>query len=283
MRIEAPLEGVGISRPQLDLCFSRGPSGATYLSRQRAGYPYHVGRLLTDEEGARVIVQSSSGGLFEDDDVHQHLVAAQGARARVETAAATIVHTMTRGEATSRVSLEAHDGARLDWLPHPSILFPGARLASSIDVRLHPGARIMVADCYTAHDPSDGEGTFGSLDAVVSVRNAEGRLLARDRFVLAGASDRPLGGVRQAFTAHGGLMVLTLDAREAAAVVAALERATGETFYAGAGLLPGHCGAFVRILATDSQSLRTTLGRAIDTARHAFASVSAHTQPKEAT
>jgi len=268
MRHEAPPAALGLSRPQLDLCFSRGPFGATYLSRQRAGYPFHVGRLLTDEDGARVIVQSSSGGLFEDGDVHQHLVAAPGARARVETAAATIVHTMTRGQAITRVSLEAHDGARLDWLPHPSILFPGARLASHIDVSLHPGARILVADCYTTHDPGGGARPFGSLDAAVSVRNATGRLLARDRFFLDGASNRPLGGVRQAFAAHGGLMVLTLDKTEAAAVAAALERATEDAFYAGAGLLPGHCGAFARILATDSQSLRATLARAIDAARH---------------
>ncbi|CAN7690221.1 urease accessory protein UreD [Caballeronia sp. LjRoot31] len=272
MRLEAPPAALGHARPQLDLCFSRAPSGTTYLSRQRAGYPFHVGRLLTDEGGARVIVQSSSGGLFEDDDVHQHLVAAPGAHARVETAAATIVHSMTRGHAISRVGIDVHDGARLDWLPHPSILFPGARLVSHIDVNLHPGARILVADCYTSHDPGGGTRAFGSLDAAVSVRNGAGRLLARDRFFLDGASDRPLGGVRQVFTAHGGLMVLTFDKAEAAAVADALERATQDAFYAGAGLLPNHCGAFARILAIDSQSLRATLARAIDAARHVLPS-----------
>lgn len=89
---------------------------------------------------------------------------------------------------------------------------------------------------------------------------------------LDGASDRPLGGVRQVFTAHGGLMVLTFDKAEAAAVADALERATQDAFYAGAGLLPNHCGAFARILAIDSQSLRATLARAIDAARHVLPS-----------
>ncbi len=268
MRLEAPPPALGCIRPQLDLCFTRSPNGATYLSRQRAGYPFHVGRLLTDEEGARVIVQSSSGGLFEDDDVHQHLAAAPGARARVETAAATIVHSMTGGQARARVSIEVHEGARLDWLPHPSILFPGARLASQIDVKLHPGARIMLTDCYTSHDPDGSERTFGSLDAAVSVRHAKGRLLARDRFVIDGTRDLPLGGVSRRFTAHGGLMVLTLDMTEAAAVAQALERVMQDAFYAGAGLLPNQCGAFARILASDSQSLRTTLESAIDAVQY---------------
>jgi urease accessory protein len=155
-------------------------------------------------------------------------------------------------------------------MPHPSILFPGARLESSIDAILHPGARIMLADCYTTHDPAGSETPFGALDAAISVRSANGRLLARDRFRLDGASGRPLGGVSSRFAAHGGLMVLTLDAEEGAAVVRALEHATEDAFYAGTGLLPGHCGAFVRILAVDSLSLRTTLDRAIDAGRGAL-------------
>jgi urease accessory protein len=261
-------------QPQLDLCFSRGSSGATYLSRQRAGYPFHVGRVLAGDHGsdaaARVIVQSSSGGLFEDDDVLQHLIVATGARARVETAAATIVHSMTRGMARSRVNIEAHADARLDWLPHPSILFPHARLASAIDVTLHPGAQVLIADAYTTHDPAGSETPFDSLDASVSVRNAQGRLLARDRFCLDGKSGRPLGGVRKSFAAHGGLMILTLDAPQGEAVAAALQHVAEHAFYAGAGLLPGRCGAYVRILAADSFALRTILDNAIVAARHAL-------------
>ncbi|WP_144107148.1 urease accessory protein UreD [Paraburkholderia sp. BCC1886] len=270
MRIDTLPAGAGLCEPQLDLCFTRAPSGATYLSRQRAGYPYHVGRLLTaggSGEDARVIVQSSSGGLFEDDDVGQHVVATAGARARVETAAATIVHSMTRGFAHSRVRIEAQEDARLDWLPHPSILFPGARLTSRIDAVLHPGARILLADSYTSHDPAEQGTPFGALDAGIAVRDANGRLLARDRFRLDGASARPLGGVSAQFAAHGGLMVLTLDNEEAKAAVGSLEHATVDAFYAGASLLPGGCGAFLRVLAPDSLSLRTALDRAIDAVR----------------
>jgi urease accessory protein len=269
MRIETLPAGAAL-QPQLDLCFTRAPAGSTYLSRQRAGYPYHVGRVLPHEQGARVIVQSSSGGLFENDDVSQHLVATEGACARVETAAATIVHSMTHGTAKSRVSIEAHAHAYFEWVPHPSILFPGSRLASTIDVTLHPHAQILIADTYQSHDPAGGETPFGSLDAAISVRDPRGRLLARDRFKIDSASGRPLGGVDRAFSAHGGLMVLTLDTERSAAVVAALEQATQDTSYAGAGLLPGHCGAFVRILAADSLALRAILERAVDAARHAL-------------
>ncbi|MEI6002051.1 urease accessory protein UreD [Paraburkholderia bengalensis] len=202
-----PASPADASVPQLDLCFARGPRGNVYLSRQRAGYPFHVGRLLDAPAGARVIVQSTSGGLFEHDEVAQHVVATYGATARVETAAATIVHSMTHGMARARVRIEALPGARLDWLPQPSILFPGARLVSHIDAVLHPGARMLLMDSYMSHDPSGGQQPFGALDASIDVRSPAGRLLARDSFRLAGggaaAARRRARAVRGARRTHG--------------------------------------------------------------------------------
>ncbi|PVX81730.1 urease accessory protein UreD [Paraburkholderia unamae] len=264
----------GVNEPQLDLCFTRGPSGAVYLSRQRAGYPFHVGRMLDAASGGRVIVQSTSGGLFEGEDVAQHVVATQGAQARVETAAATIVHSMTHGMARSRVRLEAMPGAQIEWLPQPSILFPGARLVSHIDAVLHPGARMLLMDSYMSHDPSGGAQPFGVLEASIDVRSAAGRLLARDAFRLAGSASRPsgavlrpLGGVRAPFAVHGGLMVLTLDAHEATAALHALETLARHTCYAGASLLPNGCGAFMRLLAVDGQTMRAAMQQAVEAVR----------------
>jgi urease accessory protein len=259
-----PTSPADASAPQLDLCFARGPRGNVYLSRQRAGYPFHVGRLLDAPAGARVIVQSTSGGLFEHEEVGQHVVATHGATARVETAAATIVHSMTHGMARARVRIEALPGARLDWLPQPSILFPGARLVSHIDAVLHPGARMLLMDSYMSHDPSGGQQPLGALDASIDVRSPAGRLLARDSFRLAGAAQRPLGGVRGPFAVHGGLMVLTLDVDERAAALHALQRVAQQTCYAGASLLPNGCGAFMRVLAVDGQKLRVAMKQAVD-------------------
>ena len=268
---------------QLDLCFERAPSGKTWLSRQRAGYPFHVGRVLpvtrrvdpaqAPRASAEVIVQSSSGGLFENDRVFQRYVAMPRAQASVRTAAATIVHTMTHGVAHSRVAIEAHPESRFDYLPRPTILFPSARLVSTIDVVLHGGATVLIADTWLTHDPTHRAARFGMLDATLNVRNASAQLLARDRFRLEpGAARGSLTGVRQTYGAHGGLLVLRLDDRDAGnealahAVNEALQRLDMPltTAYAAAGVLPGACGTFVRMLAADSIALRAIFSTAVE-------------------
>ena len=143
-------------------------------------------------------MQSSSGGLFENDRVFQRFVAMPRARATVRTAAATIVHTMTHGIAHSRVAIEAHPESRFDYLPQPTILFPAACLLSTIDVVLHRAATVLIADTWLTHDPTHQAARFGVLDATLNVRDADSQLLARDRFRLEpGAARGALTGVRQ--------------------------------------------------------------------------------------
>jgi urease accessory protein len=218
-------------------------------------------------------VQSSSGGLFENDRVFQRFVAMPRARATVRTAAATIVHTMTHGIAHSRVAIEAHPESRFDYLPQPTILFPAACLLSTIDVVLHRAATVLIADTWLTHDPTHRAARFGVLDATLNVRNADSQLLARDRFRLEpGAARGSLTGVRQTYGAHGGLLVLRLDDGDAGnealtrAINAALQKLDMPltTAYSAAGVLPGACGTFVRMLAADSIALRAIFSTAVE-------------------
>lgn len=284
MRSETLPGYVDAEPAQLDLCFERAASGKTWLSRQRGGYPFHVGRVLPltrriassscrSHANAEVIVQSSSGGLFENDRVFQRFVAMPRARATVRTAAATIVHTMTHGIAHSRVAIEAHPESRFDYLPQPTILFPAACLLSTIDVVLHRAATVLIADTWLTHDPTHRAARFGVLDATLNVRNADSQLLARDRFRLEpGAARGSLTGVRQTYGAHGGLLVLRLDDGDAGnealtrAINAALQKLDMPltTAYAAAGVLPGACGTFVRMLAADSIALRAIFSTAVE-------------------
>ena len=263
---------------QLDLRFDASPTGETYLSKQRAGYPFHVGRLLQCEEPAcpqaSVIVQSSSGEIFENERLHQRFETGAHAAAHVTTAAATIVHTMTAGRATSNVYIEAHRHARFDYVPQPTILFPHAVFSSAIDVMLHPGAVVFVLDAYLSHDPGGRETAFGHLETCITIRDSEGRLRARDRFTIEGqlTGRLGLGGVVQPWRSHGGLLVLTLDG-DADAIARSMNRVfqnEGPDYsrvYAGASELPGSCGAFARVLAHDGQSLQKTLRLALNAAR----------------
>ncbi len=59
--------------------FARDPTGNTYISRQRVGYPFHLGRALTspgDPAGMPTIyLQSCAGGMFDGDDLRLRIAA----------------------------------------------------------------------------------------------------------------------------------------------------------------------------------------------------------------
>ena len=246
---------------QADLGFARDADGATYVSRQRVGYPFHVGKALKmpgDPVGMpTVFLQSCSGGVFEGDDLRLQVVAHEGSRAHVSTAASTVVHSMEAHAATQKVEMQVHAGAYLEYLPDPLILFPRAKLANGVDVRVHPGGTAIFSDAILLHDPKGGEGRFDWMASDTAIRDGGGRLLARDRFRIGGAQlaqSRP--GVAGHWKAQATLFVVT-DAIPSADIVAAMRTALAiEGVYAGAAALPNQSGAWTRMLAIDAAALK---------------------------
>lgn len=263
--------------PQVDLRFERRGAGPTFLARQLVGYPFHVGRVLRHADAppgaASVLLQSCSGGLFEHDQVAVQLKVCSGAGARVGSAAATVVHSMTSGSAVSRVRLEAEPDAWLEYLPAMSILFPQARLVSEIDVVLHPGALIILADAFLAHDPQSKTQLFDEIDTCVTVRDENQRLLTRDRVSVTGLLwNSACSGVSAAYLAQESFLVLTRS-RDAGDLTVLLRAALADLpgVYAGVGTLPNRCGALVRILVSNGESLRQARLRSTQAMRAAFA------------
>ena len=121
---------------QAELEFACDAGGATYLHRQRVGYPFHVGRSLKmagDPAGMPTLyLQSCSGGIFEGDELRLRIAAGEGAAAHVATAASTVVHSMVGRSASQQVEIHAQTGSLLEYLPDPAILFPHAKLASGV-------------------------------------------------------------------------------------------------------------------------------------------------------
>lgn len=258
-----------ISAPQVDLRFTRSPAGKTYLSRQFAGYPFHAGRLLQpgSAQPALLLLQSTSGGLFEHDRIALQVHVASAAAAQVKHAAATVVHSMTHGHAELTLQLTVAAGAYLEYSANLSILFPNASLISRIELNLHAGAVAVISDAYRAHVPEHGQSAgngspsnleqhFNCLDASLTVFDAAQTLLLRDRFVLTGQVwQQQLAGVSATYDTQGGIFILMADCNLedinallalVAAVVAAVDIAQA---YVGYGSLPNQCGVFVRVLA----------------------------------
>ena len=249
---------------QAELEFVRDASGATYVHRQRVGYPFHVGRSLNmsgDPPGMpTVYLQSCSGGIFEGDTLRLRIAAGEGAAAHVATAASTVVHSMESQAARQHVELQAKAGSFLEYLPDPAILFPRAKLTSGVRVSMHPGATIILGDSILLHDPNGGDDRFDWLQSETVIEDAAGKLLARDRFRIKGMQlARGLVGINGSWKAQGSLFVVTAAKPPAELVVAMRAALATAGVYAGVTILPNHSGAWTRILATDAAALKAAL------------------------
>lgn len=249
---------------QAQLEFACDANGATYVHRQRVGYPYHVGRSLKmpgdPPNMPTVYLQSCSGGIFEGDSLCLRITAGEGAAAHVATAASTVVHSMTSQAASQQVELHAQAGSFLEYLPDPVILFPRARLTSGVRVSVHPDATVIFGEAVLLHDPKGGDGRFDWLHSDTVIEDEAGRLLARDRFRIEGVHlARRLAGITGIWKAQGSLFVVTA-AKPPAELVAAMRAAlVSAGIYAGATILPNQSGAWARILATDAAALKAAL------------------------
>ena len=257
----AELRSQAARREQLDLCFERGSDGATRLSAQFASYPFHLCkpfRMAGDPAGmATLYLQSCSGGLYEGDRLSLRIGIGDSAMAHVTTQAASIAYGMRQAGARHSVELVAGDGSLAEYLPDPVILFPRARLSSSLTIRVQPAARVISADSFLLHDPKRLDRPFEALSSTVHVEDAAtGRLLFRDRFSIGGeAWLRRDAGVTGAASGLG--TVILLD-DEASATLPHLRASLDATpgIWAGASLLPNGAGALCRILAEDGRALR---------------------------
>jgi urease accessory protein len=271
----APAHAVfgAVAQAHVALRFARTSDGRTWLARQHAAYPFHVGRCLSicgDPQGmATVYLQSCSGGLFENDDVTLAIEAGAGAVAHLRTSAATIVHSMRDTQAVQTVDLVARSGSHLEYLPDTLILFPAARLMSSIRVRLHERASVLAGEIVLAHDPHGLNRCFDRLHSVLTVHAADETLLVRDRWSMHGDRlARRLPGITGPHRAQGTLFVL----RRGSGAQALLDRVRAvlpehPAFYVGASRLPNDCGVIVRALSGDEPLLRASLTAVRDAVR----------------
>ena len=249
---------------RLEVAFEVDATGRSYVAKQFASYPFHIcrGQYLDPALPgmASLYLQTSAGGIFEDDRLSMTIEAGEGARAHVTTQASTIVHRMPAGEARQSVVLEAKPGSLLEYLPNPTILFPDARLRASLRARVHEGASVILGDAFLAHDPAETGAPFGFIDSETGVEDGRGRLLALDRFLVRGADLIVRRAAAGADPVQGTFMAVTRDV-PADDMVAALRAAVpghGDV-YAGVSALPGACGAWARILAADGAALRVAM------------------------
>jgi urease accessory protein len=262
--------------PIAKLVFSRDPAGRTYVRRQFVPYPFHVCRPLYVERDppgmATLYVQSCSAGLLQHDDLRTSLVVDDGAQVHYTTAAQTIVHSMEEGRANQETRIEAFPESLAEYVPEPLILFPRARLRSSLRLTAHVGSSVIAGESFLLHDYSGGDGVFDWLESDLRVERPGGGVLARDRFHLAGSVlKQRLPGVNGPFVAQGSLVVLNSGLHPETIIGAIRDGLASVTeVYTGVSALRDRSGAWTRLLAPDGFALRAAMLAAWAAAREAL-------------
>jgi urease accessory protein len=261
---------------RLDLEFASSPDGRTYLGRQYATHPFHVCRVQFHDSElpglATLYIQSSSGGLYEDDHHDVRIVGRDCAEAHVSTQASAIVHSMPSGRAQQHVRIEAQNRAYLEYLPDPQILFPSSRCISTIGVSVADGATALVSDSFLQHDPDGADQVFSGYFSEIKIEDDAGKTLAIDRLRLDGRTlqvRRP--GTTGSFAAQGTFIVARVGSLPESMLTALQKiRFDYRDVAIGVSVLPKAAGLIVRILAADGDALRRAMHASWCATRHAL-------------
>ncbi|MCP3135958.1 urease accessory protein UreD [Pyxidicoccus xibeiensis] len=257
---------------------------AGHLETQRAGRA-GLARLAFERVGARTVVRTAlahsplrlltprnhghaawaytsslGGGLVDGDHVSLEVDVAPGASALVSTQGANRVYRSPRG-CRSELTARVEEGALLAVVPDPTVCFTEARYAQTLDVRLAPGASLVLVDPVTSGRDASGERwAFSHYTSTLRV-SVGGRALVDERWLL-DPTHGPLAERLGRFNALASVLLVgpaLATAREAlAAQVAALPVSSRAALIPSVSPLGGG-GLLLRAAAVSVEELlRTT-------------------------
>lgn len=119
----------------------------TTLPQLRSDGPFHLRRMRTDRNTAKVGIIGAMSAPFGGDRLTIDVTAGDRAALEVTTAAATLaLRGPTTAQATYDVRLTAGEHASLRWLPQPLISAAGSNLQQTYIVELAPTARLLLRE-----------------------------------------------------------------------------------------------------------------------------------------
>lgn len=154
----------------------------TYLRGQHTPHPFHITRpfyLPGDPDGlATLYLQSSSGGLYGDDNLTLSIEAQSDTQTHVTTQASSVVHAARGGCTHQKVSIKVAEGGYIEYFPEPMILFPEAVLDSKLSVTLSERAKAVFSDSYIVHDPASSGTVFDRLNNCITISTSSKEQIA---------------------------------------------------------------------------------------------------------
>ena len=260
------------AKPHLDLRL-RTHCDKTFIDRQYSRYPFHICKPLyvDDHPGgmATIYVQSSAGGIFAGDRLSVRVCAQPYSQVHLTSQASTVVHRMTGSNALLDTSVQIGDGALVEYLPDPLILFPDSDLTSRLSVRLNGRSAAIFCDSFLMYDPYHRGEHCSNFTNETSVYSADNQLLCRDRTSVSGSEIAlQTEGIMGSNMVVGTFYYLH-EEEDVSRMLGRLNEAVEEVpgTYVGVSALPNEVGVWARIIAAEVADLRHTITRLWTAAR----------------
>ncbi len=258
----------------LDLTFARS-AGTTRLKSQYQQSPLYIYRPIYLDPGrpdmAFVFLLQSGDGLVQGDRYRIDIDCLPGAAVHVTTQAATKVFTARQNFASQLVNLTIGAGAVLEYLPEPVVPFRGSRLYQRTSITADPDSTVIVGETLLPGRVARGEHhAYNLYWAETELRDRDQKLLFTDtlRFSPADGTVPNSMGLLATYDVIATLYVIT-GRMDPLHIVALLRQALSgcPDVLAGVSELPNSCGASVRLLGPDSNTVKAAMATAWNAAR----------------
>ena len=194
-----PAEAVHLRawRAELDLGFERRGPRSVLASRRQDG-PLAVQKPLYPEgEGVcHAIVVHPPGGIAGGDELEISVRAGDRSQALLTTPGAAKWYRTAGPRASQRVTVEADNGACVEWLPQETIVFDGALASMKTEIRLTGNGSYLGWELLCLGRSGSGERFVRGACRLETVLKRDGRLLRFERGNIEGGGsllDSPAG------------------------------------------------------------------------------------------
>lgn len=211
----------------------------------------------------QAVLINTAGGLTGDDDIRWSATAGERSRLIISTAACEKLYRTHGPAARQNTQLAVESGARLDWLPQETIVFNGSSLQRRLEVDIAADATALIVESLVL-------GRQAMRECVVKLQlhdrwriRRDGRLLHAEDLRL--HFDDPENAQRSSMLHHySAISTLVLVSPESAESLEMKAESIRSLFPDDSSILQAATSVMkhrlvIRVLATDSQSLRKYL------------------------
>lgn len=268
----------------LNVKFKVGSNGKTYISDQFVTLPFHITRGLYNDPKIRDMVflylQTPSGGIAQGDRHIMNIECLEDSKVHLTTQGASKIYRMNQNYGLFDVTLKAHKGAYVEYLPDPTILFRDSRFLQSINFEVDKESTVLYSEIIIPGRIALGESfQYKIYHSTLKVRDENGKTLFKDSIVLSPEKhDFKTLGTMGGYDILGNLYIISpgINSNEISDLVHKLiNENENEDIGGGATVLPNDCGVLLRVLGHNSRTVSKVLNRAWDEVRKSILGVEA--------